>query len=141
MLYARRVAYSLAAEGDFPGVFGRLHPRFHAPGVAIVFYALMGWALASSGTFLWLVALGSGIFMVLYVGMCASLIRLRKLRPNADAFRIPFGPGLSMLGVAISLALMTGLKGREVFLMCLTALIATANWLWAKQRHRHSEQK
>lgn len=79
--------------------------------------------------------------MVLYAGMCSSLIRLRELRPNADAFRIPFGPGLSMLGVAISLALTAGLKGREVYLMCFTALIATTNWLWAKRRHRQSEQK
>ena len=42
--------------------------------------------------------------MVLYAGVCASLIRLRKLRPNADAL---------MLGVGISLALMTGLKRHQ----------------------------
>jgi basic amino acid/polyamine antiporter, APA family len=135
MLYAPRLAYSLSAQGDFPTVFARLHPRFHTPTIAILFYAVTGWALASSGTFLWLVALTSGTLMVLYAGVCASLIRLRKLRPKADAFRIPFGPVLSVVGVAIALALMTALKRRELPLMCVTTLIATANWLWARRHH------
>jgi hypothetical protein len=71
----------------------------------------------------------------MYAGICASLIRLRKLRPDADALRIPFGPLLSVLAIAISLLLMTGLKRRELLLMCVTALIATANWLWARRHH------
>jgi APA family basic amino acid/polyamine antiporter len=135
MLYSPRLAYSLAAQGDFPTVFAKLHARFRTPAFAILIYAFMGWGLAASGTFLYLVALSSATFMVLYAGMCASLIRLRKLRPNADAFRIPFGPMLSVLGIAISVTLMTGLKPREVLLMCITTLIATANWIWAR-RHR-----
>jgi len=134
MLYAPRLAYSLAAQGDFPAIFARIHTRFHTPSVAILFYAFVGWVLAASGTFLWLVALGSGTFMVLYTGMCASLIRLRKLHSNVDAFRVPFGPVLSICGVAISLTLMTGLERREALLMCLTALLATATWLWARRR-------
>ncbi|HEX9120565.1 MAG TPA: APC family permease [Terriglobales bacterium] len=139
MLYAPRLAYSLAAHGDFPGVFARLHPRFYTPAAAILFYSFTGWALASTGTFLWIVALSAGSMMVYYAGTCASLIRLRKLHPNADALRIPFGPALSIVGVAISLALMTGLKRRELLLMCVTALLAAANWLWVKWRHKESE--
>lgn len=134
MLYGPRLAYSLAAQGDFPQVFAKLHSRFHTPTVAILVFALSGWVLASTGTFLWLVFLSSGTFMVQYAGMCASLIRLRILRPNADAMRIPFGPVLSVLGVAIALALMSGLQRRELLFMGGTVLIATANWLWAKYR-------
>jgi amino acid transporter len=141
MLYAPRLAYSLSAQGDFPGVFARLHPRFHTPTTAILFYAVTGWALASSGTFLWLVALTSGTLMVLYAGGCASLIRLRKLRPKADAFRIPFGSVLSVVGVAIAIALMTALKRRQLLLMSITALLATANWLWARRHHLGLEPK
>ena len=141
MLYAPRLAYSLAAQDDFPAVLARVHPRFHTPTAAILFYALTGWVLAFSGTFLWLMALGSGTMMVMYAAMCASLIRLRKLTPNADALRIPLGPVLSILGIGISLALMTGLKRSEALLLCVTALIATANWLWAKRRQVESEER
>jgi len=141
MLYGPRLAYSLAAHGDFPAAFAKLHPKFHTPTAAILFYAFTGWVLASSGTFLWLVALSSGTMLVLYAVMCASLIRLRKLHPNADALRIPFGPLLSVLAIAISLGLMTGLKRRELFLMCVTTLIATVNWLWARRYSLKVETK
>ena len=141
MLYAPRLAYSLAAQGDFPAIFARIHTRFYTPSVAILLYAFVGWVLAASGTFLWLVAVGSGTFMVLYAAMCASLIRLRKLRSNVDAFRVPFGPVLSICGVAISLTLMTGLERREALLMCVTALLATANWLWVRRRRLKRETK
>ena len=135
LLNDSRLVYSLAAEGDFPGMFARVHPRFHTPAVAIVVYAFAGWVLAVSSTFQFVLALSAGSAMIYYAGMCASLIRLRRLRPSVDAFRIPFAPVLSILAVAIAVGLMSGLKFRELLLMCVTALIATINWLWAK-RHR-----
>jgi len=134
MLYSPRLIYSLAAQGDFPSVFAKLHPRFQTPAVAIVFYSFLGWALASAGAFLWLMAVGAGTSMVMYASMCCSLIRLRKIRPNADAWRIPFAPVLSIVGVAISLLFIAGLERREVFLMSVTALFAAMNWLWVRRR-------
>jgi APA family basic amino acid/polyamine antiporter len=128
-----RLVYSLAADGDFPNVLARIHPRFHTPAVAIIVYAFIGWALAVTGTFQFVLALSAGATVVYYAGMCASLIRLRRLHPNADAFRTPFGPVLSVVAVAIALGLMTGLKPRELLLMCVTAVIASANWLWVRR--------
>jgi amino acid transporter len=141
LLNAPRLAYSLAAQGDFPARLSSLHPRFHTPAPAILFCAFTGWLLAVSGTFLWLVAVGAGAAMVYYAGTCASLIRLRKLRPHTDALRVPFGPILSIVGIAICLALMTSLTRREVLLMGITALIASANWLCVKWRNVYSESK
>jgi amino acid transporter len=130
-----RLVYSLAAQGDFPSVFASIHPRFHTPAVAIIVYALSGWILAVSGTFQFVLAISAGATVVYYAGMCASLIRLRRLSPGADAFRIPFGPVLSIIAVAIALALMSGLTHRVLLLMCVTALIAVANWVWASRHH------
>jgi amino acid transporter len=141
MLNAPRLAYSLAAEGDFPAVLARLHPRFHTPAAAIVLYAVTGWALAVSGTFLWAVALSAGSNMVYYAATSAALIRLRRLRPNADAFRVRFGPALSIVAVGLALALLTGLKRREALLMCVTALIATANWVSVRRHQLGSKAK
>jgi amino acid transporter len=141
LLNDSRLVYSLAAQGDFPTIFARIHPRFHTPAVAIIIYAFTGWALAVTGTFQFVLALSAGATVVYYAGMCASLIRLRKLRPSADAFRTPCGPVLSIVAVAIALGLMTGLKRRELLLMCVTALIAAANWLWARRHHLELETK
>ncbi len=138
LLNDTRLVYSLAAEGDFPSMLARIHPRFHTPAVAIVVYAFTGWVLAVTGTFQFVLALSAGATVVYYAGMCASLIRLRRLHPNADAFRTPLGPVLSLIAVAIAVGLITGLKPRELLLMCVTALIAGANWLWAKRRRAPS---
>jgi len=135
LLYAPRLAFAMAAQGDGPKFLARLHPRFHTPAVAIVLYALMAWLLASSGTFLWIVALASGAIAVYFAASCATLIRLRKLRPNVQALRVPLGPLLSVLGVAISVTLITSLKKSELILLGVPALIATANWLWVKHHH------
>jgi basic amino acid/polyamine antiporter, APA family len=135
LLNAPRLVYSLAAARDFPSLFARLHSRFHTPTGAIVLYALMAWVLAVSGGFLWAAAVSAGSTMVYYAVASMSLIRLRELRPNSDAFRIPIGSVLSVLGTAISIALLAGLKRSELLLMCVTVLIATVNWLWAKSRY------
>ena len=138
ILEGPRLAYSLAAQGDFPAFFSKLHPRFNTPGVAIILYALTAWLLAVSGTFLWIVAFSASSMIVYYAGTSACLIRLRKIHPNADAFRLPFGPALTFVAVGIALVLLTGLHRREILLMSVTALIATANWAWVRYRQLHS---
>jgi len=90
-------------------------------------------------TFLWIVALGSGAIAVYFAASCATLIRLRKLRPNVQALRVPLGPLLSALGVTISVAMITGLKKNELILLSVPALIATANWLRVKRHHPELE--
>ena len=134
LLNGPRLVYSLAAEGDFPGVFAKLDPRYHTPTAGIILFALTGWLLAVSGTFLWIVALSAASMIVYYAAACACLGRLRNLHPQADAFRVPFGRTLSMVAVGIALLLLTGLHATEALLMCVTALIATANWLLVRRR-------
>lgn len=129
-----RLAYSLSAQGDFPPFLGRLHERFNTPAIAIVLYVALVWLLATTGTFLWVLALTAGSIMVLYASTCAALIRLRRLQPRAPALRIPFGPLFAVIGIAISITLLTRLELRQALLMGLTALVATVNWWWAKQR-------
>jgi len=135
LLNAPRLIYSFAIEGDFPGVFARLHTRYQTPTAGIILFALTGWILAVSGTFLWVVALSAASMIIYYAATCACLARLRTLRPEADAFRVPFGRILSVVAIGIALLLMSGLRGSEALLMCATAAIATMNWWWVK-RHR-----
>jgi len=129
-----RLACSLALGGFFPRFLGRLHARFNTPATAIVLFSATVWLLAATGTFLWALALSAGSTVVIYTGMCAALIRLRQQQPDADALRVPFGRTLAVGGILISMALLTRLHSREALLMGITALIATANWWWAKRR-------
>jgi hypothetical protein len=70
--------------------------------------------------------------LVIYAGSCGALIRLRALQPNAAALRIPFGRGLAATSILMLTVVLTRLRAHEALLMSVTALIASANWWWAK---------
>jgi hypothetical protein len=72
--------------------------------------------------------------LVIYGGSCGALIRLRKIQPETAALRIPFGRIFAVLAIAILAVVLTRLRAREVLLMSITALIASANWWWARRR-------
>jgi basic amino acid/polyamine antiporter, APA family len=138
---APRLPYALAVEGDGPPFFATLHPRFNTPVYAIIGFAIAGCALALSGTFLWVLALSAGSMAILYMGICASLIRLRCTQPGADALRIPFGPVLAIVGIAVCATLLAQLDPRHLVLMLLTASLAATNWLWAVYQTRRGRWK
>lgn len=131
VLTTPRLAHSLAAHGEFPAVFSRLHPRYNTPALSIVWFAILVWAPAVSGTFLLALSLSAGSMMIMYAGTCAALIRLRWIQPDADAWRVPFGTVVAAIGILISLALLTQLTRTEWLLMWVTIALGTANWLWA----------
>jgi len=137
-LNSPRLVFAMAANRDCPPLLAGLHPSFHTPVLAISLYASAAWVLASSGSFVWLVALGSGGIALYYIGTCASLIRLRMLRPNVEALRVPLGPLLSILGIAISVAVIAGLKKSELLALGIPAIIATGDWVWVRTSQRKS---
>lgn len=134
ILNVPRLACSLASDGDFPAFLGRLHLRYNTPAIAITLFSAIVWMLAASGTFLWAAALSGAATIILDTGICASLIRLRQRQPHADALRVPCGRALAVAGIVIAIALLTQLRAREGLLVCITSLIATANWVWARRR-------
>jgi len=139
-LNAPRFPVALAHQGDCPAAFGKLHPRFRTPSIGILLYGATVLVLAVTGTFLWAIALTAGALTIFYAVTCAALIQLRGSRPNAQAFRLPFGRLFAVLGIAISAALLTQLELRQLSLMSITALLAAGNWLWARAnatRERH----
>jgi amino acid transporter len=53
MLNSPRLAFALAEGKDFPQFFGAIHPRFRAPHVSIVIFAVILWSVAVAGSFKW----------------------------------------------------------------------------------------
>jgi APA family basic amino acid/polyamine antiporter len=131
---APRAPYAFSEKGDLPSSFRRLHPQYHTPSVAILCYGALVWILALTGTFLWVAAVIAGSTAVLYGGMCAALIRLRRSNPQAQALRMPWGNALAVIGILICVLLLSRLQFRQVLLMVVTALLAAANWWWAAHR-------
>lgn len=91
-----RVLLGLSEERLLPGWFGRVHPRWHTPGNAILFMALVGLALALSGSFVWLAVISTLARLFIY-GL--SLVALpvagrRRGKPIGAAMGVTTAAGL-----------------------------------------------
>ncbi|HZC66236.1 MAG TPA: amino acid permease [Candidatus Dormibacteraeota bacterium] len=111
LLGQSRVFYSMANDGLLWKWAGDIHPRFRTPwkstaivGVCVAFVA----ALVPIGDLGQLVSIGT---LLAFVIVCGGVWILRVRRPDlVRPFRTPLVPLVPILGMLISLALMSGLK-------------------------------
>jgi amino acid transporter len=132
MLGMPRVTFALAKGGDLPELFAAISPKFHTPWFSILFYAVVVWGLAIVGSFAWNVTLSVVARLFYYAVVCAALIALRRKQPVAAGFRLPGGPVLAVLGVAIAVALATQVDLSKSLILAATVGAAFVNWFWAR---------
>jgi APA family basic amino acid/polyamine antiporter len=124
-----RLTYALAERGDFPALFGRVHPRYRTPWVSILVWAVLVLTLAIAGNFIWNAILSAAARLVTFVLTCAALIKLRRANPSADAWRAPAGNLLALLGLGFCVLLIVRLEiSHAIVIVALTA-VAVANWI------------
>lgn len=111
LLGAPRVLFAFARDGFLPKAVGRVHPRWRTPYVAIIVHALIGLALALSGTFEQLAVLSELAIAPLYAGVClaAVMLRRRSIAMHGRPLAVPLLPllaivGIGSMGVVVSLA-------------------------------------
>jgi amino acid transporter len=121
-----RVAYALARDGYFPKSFFNLHKRFGTPHIAILVGAIFVAATAATGVVNFVTYATDFGFIIGFVFVNLSLIKLRRQKPNLTRpFRVPLYPLTPILGIASSLFLIFFLEpgtltmGAELFLFGL----------------------
>ena len=134
LLTVPRGTYALAERGDFPALFAAVHPRFRTPHLSILAIALAVWAFALFGSFAWNVTLSAVARLFYYGAVCATVPVLRRRQPQAALYRLPGGPVLPVLGVAICLALLTRVDFSKSVILLAVILAAGVNWLLVRRR-------
>ena len=91
MADAERMLHRSSADGTLPAGLASLHTRFGTPAraVDITAAAMILVIVVSSGRVAWLArayAVGIAVMLVLTI---AALVRLRRIRPGAQPFRVP----------------------------------------------------
>src|SRR3954470_12651699 len=129
-----RLTYALAIGGDFPAVFGRVHPRFRTPGASILFWGCLVLALALSGSFIWNAVLSVASRIVTYVMVCAAFVKLRRTRPPAGTFRLPAGHLFAAIGFVFCLVLLTRLNADHGLIIAAVGVVGLINWLVVRAR-------
>ena len=96
-----RNLFALSADGLFPAVFSKIHPRFHTPYVAIGINTFLTLILSLTGTFEYLIFASVLVSILQYIPTCLAVIVLRRKRPDITKhYTIPGGyiiPCLALL--------------------------------------------
>jgi APA family basic amino acid/polyamine antiporter len=106
VIASSRVAFSMGREGQLLARFGQLHHRYGTPAVAIIASAVV---MVLSVTFIPIRQVGnlsSLFFLLSFVVVNGSVIRLRRERPNMTRpYEMPFYPVPPVLGIVLNIVL------------------------------------
>jgi APA family basic amino acid/polyamine antiporter len=107
ILGSPRQLFAFARDGLLPGVLGRLHPRSHAPYIAILCYATLAIVLALTGTFAELVVLSTLAIAALYIAGCAGswVLARRGIALSGRPLNFRFLGAAAVIGISSMLTL------------------------------------
>jgi basic amino acid/polyamine antiporter, APA family len=134
LLNMPRGLFALAERGDFPAVFAAVHPRWRTPYVSIAVFAALVWIFSRFGGFTSNVTLSAFARIFYYGAVCVAVPVLRRMQPDAAAFRIPGGPVLPLLGVLFCAVLLTGVDFSNSVILVTTVGVALLNWALVRKR-------
>jgi len=115
MLSTPRTLFALAADGYLPRPLAAVHRANHTPHVAIAVQGVVVSAIAITGTYVKLAIMANVAILLVYLGCCLAVPRVRRLDTGGGAADMPF----VMPGGRIVPWLAAGL---------IVALLARATW-------------
>lgn len=118
LLSGSRSVFALAEQGDLPSVFGRVHPVYRTPHVAIWFTSIVLVVLALTGSFVFLAAVSAVARLVVYMSACGATLRLRSAsmasRVAAAEFVAPGGPIVPIVAIAITSSILVSATTQQL---------------------------
>jgi amino acid transporter len=127
ILGSPRQLFAFARDGLLPRALARLHPRSHAPHIAILSYATLAIALALTGTFAELAVLSALAIAALYIAGCAAawVLARRGVALAGTPLEFRFLGAATVIGISSMLALIAlGSRHEIIGLVTLIGLSA-----------------
>src|SRR5919198_1132129 len=108
MLSTPRTLYALAADRYLPRPLASVHRAHHTPHVAIAIQGVIVCAIAITGTYVKLAIMANVAILLVYLGTCLAVWRLRRLDAGAPdmPFVMPAGRVVPWLAAALIVALL-----------------------------------
>jgi amino acid transporter len=133
ILGSPRQLLAFARDGLLPRFLGQLHPRSHAPYVAILCYSTIAIALALIGSFAELVVLSTLASAALYVAGCAASWALarRNVALSGTPLNFRFLGAATIIGISSMLTLIC--LGSRQEIIGLATLIGLSTLLYLTQ--------
>jgi amino acid transporter len=137
LLSGSRMPFAMAERNELPSFFGKTHPRFHTPHVAILITAAIVLAVALSGTFIYALTISTLTRLVSYAVTCGALplMRRRKDLPRAE-FTVPGGNVAALLVLLLSVWLLSNSTLSEARDATIAAVVGLVVYLVYKAFHK-----
>ena len=130
MIMASRLMYGMSREGVLPKPFAAVHSTRRTPWVAIIFTSLVAAGLIIEANLESLARTTVALLLIVFTIVNATVLYLRRDPVDHDHFQVPFV--IPILGVGVSLALMTQVRGedwgRAGILLAIGAVLFAINW-------------
>lgn len=108
-----RLLYGMAMQKLISPKFEKVHGRYHTPYFAILCIAPISFLLAISGDLRFLAETTSILILLVFCATNYSLIRLKKIEPQHEGFRVP--ALIPWLGLATNLGLISFTRSQSLF--------------------------
>ena len=140
MLGTSRLGYALAADGLFPRVFARVHPKFKTPYMSIAIQSGMAIVAAIIGSLKLLIAVSVFFMAVAYLATCASIFMFRRRRLT-QKFRLRGGLVIAALGILLSAFLISQCTPVQIALGVALLLAGVPIYIWYTPKKEITELK
>jgi APA family basic amino acid/polyamine antiporter len=114
VMFVTRIAFGMARSGILPGALARVAPS-GTPRAALLASVAIGAALASSGAYVPLMAIGATIGIMVNIAVDMAAIGLRRSEPDLPRpYRMPLFPLPPLAGIAINLVILIALVREDL---------------------------
>ena len=135
VLAGPRYLYALAEMGKLPAVFGKIHPRYRTPYIAILTQTGVALLLMLTGTAEELAVLSAIARLATYIGTAAAVpVLRRKLPATARTIRLPGGPLIPIAALAICILFLSAAERKNWIAGGVALAVGAAIYATARQR-------
>lgn len=142
LLGQSRIFLTMSKDGLIPKLFSVIHPKFHTPWISSLILMIAVGTFAAFAPLSIVGEMTSIGTLLAYVIVCASVIVLRKTRPDLPRpFKIRFVPLIPLLGIITCLILMFSLGLTNWVSLTLWIFLGIAIYFLYSKKHSHLENK
>lgn len=127
MIMASRLLYGMGREGVVPSPLARVHSTRQTPWIAILFTSAIAAVLILEANLEKLAATTVALLVIVFAIVNVTVLYLRRDPVDHDHFRVP--SMLPVIGVGISIALLTQVKGEDFARAGILVGIGVVLWL------------
>jgi APA family basic amino acid/polyamine antiporter len=138
LLGQSRIFFTMSKDGLLPACFSRVHSRYHTPWVANLLVMCAVGTFAAFAPLSLVGHLTSIGTLLAFVIVCASVIVLRRIRPDMPRpFKTPFVPWIPLAGILVCFTLMFSLGWMTWARLCIWLIIGLFVYFLYGRKNSH----